>query len=301
VQRRIGRRLGDSEVRWLFAQQLKVRVEASMGLDSNPLSQEERCLDSLAPLLALASAVEAAAEVLEDVAAHPRLGGPDLRPVRQVLTQLHHLTLRDRQLMPRERSGRRSSLPRRLLRIFAAFNGLLPRLVALITAFPASTMPSGIFVIICEVLASLIHNAKESKRIFVAAGGLKSLLEFLRIRPDDAAMQAAGLAALLALSARSVLCIRLMADCGAHEVIAAALQRFPEDVKIVARATGLLANMSNVPYVCPKLHRCGVLALARRFLVNGEPRPDLVRESATPVVRDFVQYLLLNLQERNAA
>lgn len=301
VHRLLSRRLDESEVRWLFAQRLKGRVEASIGLHCSPIPQEERCIGSIAPLLALASAVEAVAEVLEDVVAYPRLAGPDLLPVRQVLARLHQLTLKDQQLMPRERSGRRATLSRRLLRSFAAFNGLLPRLVSLITAFPVSTMPPGVFVIVCEVLASLVHNAKESKRTFMAAGGLKTLLDFLRGHPDDAEVQAAGLAALLALSARSVFCICLMADAGAHEVIAAALQRFPKDVKIVARATGLLANMSNVPCVCPKLQQCGVLALARRFLIDGEPRPGLAQESATPFVRDFVQYLLTNLQEHHDA
>lgn len=57
-----------------------------------------------------------------------------------------------------------------------------------------------------------------------------------------------------------------MAEAGAHEVVAAALQKFPGDPQVVARATGLLANMSNVPCVCPILERCGVLTLAQRVL-----------------------------------
>jgi len=88
-----------------------------------------------------------------------------------------------------------------------------------------------------------------------------------------------------------------MADAGAHEVVALALQRFSTEDKVVARATGLLANMSNVPCVCDTLKDCGVLTLAREMLVGNELQ-DRVEES--PFVRDFVQYLLSNLQEHDS-
>jgi len=291
AHRRFGRHLAPADMHWLFNRRLQARVDGSAALGAAAMP-EERSLESLTPILSLASAVEVVAEILEDVTAYPHLVDHGLAPVRQVLGRLHGLALRDRQLMPRERSGRRSSLLRRLLRSFAALNGLMPRLVALLRAFPPYVMPPDVFVTVCEVLASLIHNAKESKRSFVTAGGLACVLGFLRARPRDAATQAAGLAALLALSARSVLCIRFMVDAGAHEIVAVALQSFPSNTKVVARATGLLANMSNVPCVCPALQRCGVLKLAQELLGEEEP--------SSPFVRDFVQYLLSNLQEHDA-
>jgi len=286
VHRRMGRRLDATEVRWLFARRLQDRLTCGNGLSYQPLPEEPEPAD-LASLLALSSSVDCLSEVLKDVVAYPQLVAPGLGPLRQALLRLHRLALRNAQLMPRERSGRRPSLPRRAFRCFAGLSGILPQLIALLATFPASSeklqqrwgdagkdllvqsslaMPPAVFVVVCEVLASLIHNAKESKRTFVGTGGLTSILSFLRSDPDDANTQAAGLAVLLALSARSALCIRLMVEAGTHELAARALHLFPDDGKVVARATGLLANMSNVPCVCQALQRCGVLALAKNIL-----------------------------------
>jgi len=300
VHPHLSRRIDDVEIRALFASRLEGRVSATAGLARGPLP-EEWDVDSVAPLLAVASTVDAISEVIQDVVTYPRLAVSDLAPLHQVLGRLHNLVLKDRQLVPRERSGQRSSLARRLLRSFSTLSGLVHRLVALLVAFPAGSMPEAVFVTACEVLASLIHNAKESKRIFVACGGLASLLENLHFHAENTVIQATGLAVLLALSARSVACIRLMVDAGAHEIVAASLVAFPGDDKIVARATGLLANMSNVPCVCPVLHRCGVLELALRLRERREAETHSALEegqsaTSSPFVQDFVQYLVQNLQ-----
>jgi len=294
THKHLGRWLSADEFRGLFRRRLQDRVASCGGLGRHRPAEEEQALASLEPLLAIAAAVDTAVDVLEDAAAHPRLADVGAGPVCEALRRLHSLALRDRLPMPRERSGRRSPLLRRILRSFASLRGLMPGLVALLTAFPASAMSAALFVATCEVLVSLIHNTKESKRAFVATGGMRGLLFHMQAQPDDAAMQAAGLAALLALSARSVLCIRLMAGAGVHEAVASALQRFPSDAKVVARATGLLANMSNVANVCPALQRCGVLALARQLLGREDPR-------ASPFVQDFVRYLLANLAQHDLA
>jgi len=331
VHRQTGRRLGTSEVRWLFTRRLQERLTSCGGLSCRPLPEEQEQA-SLASLLGLASAVDCTSEVLRDVIAYPRLVEPGLGPLRQALLHLHGVALRNQQLMPRERSGRRASLPRRALRTFAGLSGILPQLIALLATFPASSeklqrkfgdagkdllvqsslaMPPAVFIVVCEVLASLIHNSKESKRTFVGTGGLTSILLFLRSHPDDADTQAAGLAVLLALSARSALCIRLMVEAGTHQLAARALQSYPDNGRVVARATGLLANMSNVPCVCPALQRCGVLSLAQSLLdketaatsplseeesSSQESSPDT---PASPFVREFVQYLVSNLQEHS--
>lgn len=284
-------------LQWLFQQRLRDRTRATKELGRGVLPEEDE-LASLAHLVALAASIDAASEVLRDIVAWPKLVSPGLDPIRKILGRLHELALRDRQLMPRERRGRRSTLPRRLVRIFAGFSGLMPDLLVLLNTFPPQQMPVDIFVAISEVLASLIHNAKDSKRTFVEMGGLEAVLIFLRAYPGDAEIQAAGLATLLALSARSVYCIRIMADSRAHEDVATALRHFPGDAKIVARATGLLANMSNVPCVCVALQECGVLALARRHV--GDPHDASGQDGTnarSPFVGDFVQYLMSNLEQ----
>lgn len=333
THRGLHRHLTFSTARWLFAQRLQARLAAALALgnvserqwsgasashsevDAAALQPEEIAIASWVPMLSMACLTEVLAEVLSDAIAFPQLMAPDLGPVRQAIARLHHLALRDQQLLPRERSGRRSSLQRRLLRTFAGLNGLVLQLVRLLHAFPSGTMPSDMFVHACEVLASLIHNSKDSKRSFVAAGGLCRVLTFLRDNPSRADMQAAGLAVLLALSARSVLCIRTMVDYGVHQVVAQALLSFPTDTKVVMRGTGLLANMSNVPTVCPALQRCGVLNIAQRLAgdalhaptASGDARvtaitPGSAHEQDTTVqdpafVQNFGRYLLSNLQE----
>lgn len=316
------RHLTSATVRSLFAQRLQGRLAAAAALEdecNRPMSRglmpsdghrdglpapEEVAIASWVPMLSVACLTEALAEVLSDATAFPQLMEPNLGPVREAVSRLHRLALRDQQLLPRERSGRRSSLQRRLLRTFAGLNGIVLRLVRLLHVFPSGSMPSDVFVSACEVLSSLIHNSKESKRSFVAVGGLCRVLAFLRDHPHEAEMQAAGLAVLLALSAKSVLCIRTMVDYGVHQVVAQAVLNFPTDANVMMRGTGLLANMSNVPCVCPALQRCGVLNIAQRLAGDGPlsqsagaSRHNRVPEPATPFVRDFGRYLLAKLQE----
>lgn len=294
AHKHLGRWLNADEIRELFRRRLQDRVAAPAGLGRRRPAEEEQPLASLEPLLAIAAAVDTAVDVLEDVAAHPRLAEVGADPVCEALRRLHSLALRDSLQTPRERSGRRSPLLRRILRSFASLRGLMPGLVALLTAFPVSAMSAALFIAICEVLVSLIHNTKEPKRVFMATGGMGGLLLHMQAHSDDAAMQAAGLAALLALSARSAPCIRHMASAGVHEAVASALKRFPSDTKVVARATGLLANMSNVANVCPALQRCGVLAPARQLLGREDPH-------TSPFLRAFVRYLIDNLAQHDHA
>ncbi|CAE8627242.1 unnamed protein product, partial [Polarella glacialis] len=201
----LSRRLPNSEMRRLFERRLKMRASLTSGLGDVALPEEQGSEPPGAlPLLALASAVNAVSEVVQDAVAYPDLVPSDFAPLQQVLGRLHSLVLRDRQLMPRERSGKRSSLARRLLRHFAAQSCLITHLVGLLKAFRPEVLPPSVFSHACEVIASLIHNAKDSKRSFVCDGGLEALLCYLRVRPEDERTQAAGTAALLALSARSV-------------------------------------------------------------------------------------------------
>lgn len=308
VHRTMNRRLGPVEAKRLFAAQLQDRVSATAGLSQVARTTEEPNELTLEGLLALAAAVGVVDEVIQYVLAHKRLADDELIFVYQVLQRLRRLILPDRSMMPRERGGRRSSLPRKIMRCFASLDGLVTNLVALLSAFPAERMPEAVFVAACEVLASVIHNSKDSKKSFVAAGGLGNLLAALRARPGSSELQAAGLAVLLALSARSANSICLMADAGAPEIVTGALQRFPADTKVATRATGLLANMSNVPCVCAALQKCGVLSLARALLAKDAEAPSqhsqhaqhsqLPFEEASSFVLDFVKYLLSNLQEQ---
>jgi len=305
--RRLQRRLQLTDLQLLFAWQLQGRLASvpSAGLVDRLTSAENGAgglasrsggeEDSLLPVLHLASTVEAVVEVVRNIAAHPRLIGPKFTPVRQAIAKLHRLALNDCQLRPRERTGRRSSLSKRLLRQFAGLSGLMPALVTMMDAFPLGALPPDVFIATCEVLASLIHNSKDAKRSFIASGGLSALLEFLRLHPGEAEVQAGGLATLLALSARSVSCIQLMVQANTHEVVAIALQNFPSENKVLTRATGLLANMSNVPCVCPVLQRCGIFAIARDILL----KQGLVgsEEASMPFLREFAQYLLSNLED----
>jgi len=318
----LARRLDCDEMTALFTRRLKVRATLTLGLGDCNLPEDAGDPKTPLPVLALASAVVAVAEVLNEASSFPNLTHRDLQPVHQVLRRLHNLALKDRQLMPRERRGRRSSLQRRLLRQFAAQSGLILCLVSLLKVFGLEGLPEQVFVDAAEVIASLIHNAKESKRSFLSAGGLEALLVFLRAKPEAEEVQAAGMAALLALSARSVPSIHSMAIAGAHEVAAAALSRFPFSPRVVARAAGLLANMSNVPSVCPSLQQCGVLRLAQKILdESGSASPDQnsqdseapaggdamidtevnqadqAQDASQQFVRDFVQYLMTNLEE----
>lgn len=302
---RLRRRLQAADVQWLFGRQLQGRLAAapSSGL-AVALGRFERSpgsssadgltaeISSLGAVACLAANVETVVEVVQDIVAHPRLIGPEYTPVREAVVKLHRLALHDCQLRPRERTGRRSSLSKRLLRSFASLSGLLPCLVAMLRVFPPGALPPDVFIMMCEVLASLIHNSKDAKRQFIAAGGLSALLAFLRMHKGDRQVQAGGLAALLALSARSVSCIQFMVEAETHEVVATALRSFPSDSNVVTRATGLLANMSNVPCVCPVLQRCGVFALARDLLLKQTP---VGGEAASPFLREFARYLLANL------
>mmetsp|Transcript_120134 Transcript_120134/g.339990 ORF Transcript_120134/g.339990 Transcript_120134/m.339990 type:complete len:323 (+) Transcript_120134:101-1069(+) len=290
THRGLAARLELEEMQRLFSCGLRSRIRASTSAAGcMGLAHEVRPYGSLASVLRLACSVDTVAEVLQEACAHRHFVEPGLVLVEEAVDSLRRLALWDRQLMPKERSGRRSSLQRRLLRNFAVFSGLAPNLAAVLVMFPAGVMPPQVFVACCEVLAAFIHNAKDSKRAFSTAGGISGVLSFLRAHASDASVQAAGLAALLALSARSVLCIRLMAEVDAHEVVVLALQNFPKHRKVVARATGLLANMSNVPRVCAMLQRTGALSLAFSILQQDVASP-------IPAVREFVQYMVLNVQ-----
>lgn len=282
-------RMDVKALRKLFKQRLQARLDASL-LASPESFYGEALPTSIAPLVNMAASLDKLGELLEDVVHYPRLVDPQMGHARQALRRLRRFSLRDAELLPCERSGRRSCLSKRLFRSFASLDGLVPRLVALM-ALDVGAPPERVFVPACEVLAGVVHNAKDSKRAFVLSGGLNGLMAVLRKHPCDADAQAAGLAVLLALSARSVFCIRYMAEAGAHETAVAALRGFPDDARLIARATCLLANMSNVPCVCSLL-QCGeVQGLMDRILLDEAGL-------TTPPTRDFAMHLLANVAGR---
>lgn len=326
------RSLSTAQMRRLFARQLQERGLAAAALCSAAAVPPSASLDvPQAParagprpavaILAIAAAVEASARLLDDLAAQPRLAMPGHAAAAFALCRLHGLAWHGRPLTAKERSGRRATCSRRLLRTFGELSGLLPRLVALLLAFPPAhvedtgafaeavppPLPPAIFRLFCELFAILLHNTRDAKVLFLSDGGLDGIMAYMRACPEEETVQSAALSVLLALSARSTMCIEVLTTAKVHDAVAAAARRFPAGSQIVSLAMSLLANMSNVPRVCPLLRECGVEALALQFLealslpVLAEPevgrhgQDDVLKEAK--VVRDFVCYLLVNLQD----
>lgn len=198
-------------------------------------------------------------------------------PQGAVLSKLHDWALADSNLQARERSGRKSSIEKKLLRVFCSLNRVVPVLVD--SHHP--WIPAAHHVMICEILASIVHNSKEGKSLFVQRGGLSRLLGFIRshsspTNPAHVKVLESGLALLLALSSRSVQCIQIMVSPGlqSEQIVLAALEQHPNNLKIKCRAIGILANISNVNRLVEWLRRTTNIVAIITELIEEERRLD---------------------------
>lgn len=280
------RRFFALQVEALMATAPVIMPSATQSNYKDPQSEESEAgqCTKLQPMLDLASAVETSVQVIKRCIKHPKM--VDFATLREALGYVKTFSVGRTNLEPRDWSGKPTVLSRKLLRKFATWSGLIPALLDLVKAFSPDVLPKEVFLTICEVLGSVLHNSVELKEVLIRHEGLPVIVNFVKKHISDLQVVEGGLALFLALSARSEVCIWSMASLHVHKLAAKAWHDFPKKVELVARATGLLANMSNIRRVCPLLHKHGVDVLATKLIRS---------EEATKTVTIFVERLLGNM------